>query len=171
MPSYNHKTAITEAWWSLLHSLREPLQVVMSSKRTRDQTSPMGSTPYALSKRAPRDATDLQTPSTSDARSTRPEASVRKSLFQPQPWLKHEEKLLVTFVSLQCLDLDSAWPKYGCSHPLWEDASKFLSQHGDYSRTGIFVCSMKIINNNLYTVEPVLSGHLRCTQIVAAYSR
>ena len=63
MPSYNHKTAITEAWWSLLHSLREPLQVVMNSKRTRDQTSPTGSTPYALSKRAPRDATDLQTPS------------------------------------------------------------------------------------------------------------
>ena len=90
------------------------------SKRNRDQTSPTGSTPYNEYKKSAVETERVDCP------------AARKALFQQ--WTKGEEKLLVSFVALHCLDLDSAWPKYKDSHPLWEEASKFLSVQSD----GIF---------------------------------
>ena len=68
------------------------------SKRNRDQTSPTGSTPYNEYKKSAVETERVDCP------------AARKALFQQ--WTKGEEKLLVSFVALHCLDLDSAWPKY-----------------------------------------------------------
>lgn len=112
------------------------------SKRTRDQTSPTGNTPYAASKKSAREATSetgeddqvLREDPRGDDQVRR--SSARKALFQQ--WMKGEEKLLVMFVALHCLELDSAWPKYQISNPIWEGASTFLyvKSNGDFNRTG-----------------------------------
>ena len=102
------------------------------SKRNRDQTSPTAYNEYKKSA--------VETPSNSEQqgedweRVDRPAA--RKALFQQ--WTKGEEKLLVSFLALHCLDLDSAWPTYKDSHPLWEEASIFLSvqSDGNFHRSG-----------------------------------
>ena len=96
------------------------------SKRTRDQTSPTGYTPYTASKRSTRETPRERGEGESQDLQVQ-HRSVRKSLFQQ--WRKGEEKLLVTYVSLHCLELNSGWPKYQPSHPTWEEASRFLSQH------------------------------------------
>lgn len=45
---------------------------------------------------------------------------------------KGQEKLLILFVALHYLDLHSAWPRHRFSHPLWKEASEFLTvQPGD----------------------------------------
>ena len=42
------------------------------------------------------------------------------------------------FVALHCLELDSSWPKYQITNPLWEEAASFLHEKssGDFNRTG-----------------------------------
>ena len=76
----------------------------------------------------------------------------RRSLFRP--WMKNEEKLLVTFVSLYCLELDSAWPKYQISHPLWEEAATFLATKsgGEYARPVLdeSKCSTQLLYSALH---------------------
>lgn len=105
-------------------------------KRNRSQTSPTGSTPYSeLKKSAPDTTWKYQ-----HDHVVRDHPSARKALFQQSAkWTKGEEKLLVLFVALHCLDLDSAWPKYSSGHSLWEEASEFLSlqSSGMFYRSGM----------------------------------
>lgn len=110
----------------------------MSSKRSRDQTSPTGNTPYLEYKKSSRRSIETALEQQGDDSERLDHSSARKALFQQQ-WTKGEEKLLVSFVALHCLDLDSAWPKYSNSHPLWEEASEFLSVQsaGSFHRSGM----------------------------------
>ena len=48
----------------------------------------------------------------------------RKSLFQL--WTRGEEKLLVMFVALHCLELDSSWPKYKIKPPVGRGSNFFF---------------------------------------------